>query len=165
MSNNVAHQENYRTPECETSIQLVEDTPPLIPPGEYEASYTHHEVGTAFKQSKVYVWMQIIRGEYTGIQLYRAYRVESFKRPRGKDGKKRKGGSIKLRHSSELFRQWVKLTGEKERPDRIDLRRLKGCSVRIRVRTVTHDYDHKPLPRALQYSVIDQLISVEAGKM
>lgn len=137
--------------------QLV-DEPPQIPPGTYKAIFKHHETSYSFKTPKVYLHFELQGGDYAGMRLYRAFRVKEL---RGKQGK---GGRFKLRHSHELYRQFVKLSGARERPDRISLRRLKHCLLNVSVRTVTTDSRQRPLPPALRYSVIDDLVSVEAGQ-
>lgn len=139
--------------------QLV-DAPALLPPGEYQAYYTQHETAIVFHSAKVFVHFRVHGGDYDRVKLYRAYRVHSLK------GKPRKGGSIRLRHSHELFRQFVRLTPSgRERPDRISLGRLRGCLLRISVRTVKKDSRQRALPEALQYSVVDEIIAVEAGQL
>ena len=133
------------------------DAPPQIPEGLYTATYTHHETAFVFKSPKVFIHFRLCGGEYDGLRLYSAYRVKEIR------GKPRKGGAIKVRHSHELYRQFVTLSGYRERPDRISLHRLKGCLVNVQVRTVRKDSRQRDLPPALQYSVIDRLVSVEAG--
>lgn len=142
------------------AIQYAElcDAPAQIPPGEYQATYMRHETAYFAKSPKVYVWFRIIGGSHDGTKIYRAYRVEAL------NGKPRKGGAFKVRHSSELYRQFVTATGHKERPDRIALSRLRNCVLLVSVRTVMSDYRQRPLSEALQYSVVDEIKSVEAGK-
>jgi hypothetical protein len=134
------------------------DAPPLMPPGKYQAAYTHHETALFSKSPRVYVHFRIVGGEHDGARLYRAYRVERL------NGRARKNGTFRVRHSSELFRQFVRVTGERERPDRVALSRLKSCVLLVSVRTVTTDYRQRELPEALRYSVVDEIIAVEAGK-
>ena len=134
------------------------DAPPKIPEGKYQATYVRHETAFVFKTPKVFVHFKLHGGEYNGLRLYRAYRVHSLR------GKPRKGGSFKLRHSHELYRQFVMISGCRERPDRISLSRLKRCLLTVTVKTVTRDAKQHELPPALQYSVIDRLVGVEAGQ-
>tara|TARA_B100002049_G_scaffold17743_1_gene12059 strand:+ start:139 stop:585 length:447 start_codon:yes stop_codon:yes gene_type:complete len=140
-------------------IELV-DAPAQIPPGEYSAYYTKHETAFMYRSAKVFVHFRIQGGEYHGMHVYRAFRVKELR------GKPRKGGAFKLRHSQELYRQFVRLTASgRERPDRISLHRLRGCLLRISVRTVTKDSRQRELPENLQYSVVDELLSMEVGQL
>jgi hypothetical protein len=134
------------------------DAPPLIPEGRYQAAYTHHETGLFVKSPRVFLHFRIVGGSHDGKRLYRAFRVERL------NGRARKNGTFRVRHSSELFRQFVRVTGERERPDRIALSRLKSCVLQVSVRTVTTDSRQRELPEALRYSVVDEMLSVEAGK-
>lgn len=133
------------------------DTAPLVPPGEYHVHYLGHETSFMFNSAKVFVHFQINEGEHNGVKLYRAYRVKSIK------GKPRRYGSFKLGHTHELYRQFVRMTGTKERADRISLARLKGCGLRVSVRTVRKDSKQRELPEPLQYSVVDEMLAVEVG--
>ena len=136
------------------------DAPAQMPEGEYQATYLRHETAFIFKSPKVFIHFRIHGGDYDGEKLFRAYRVKELR------GKPRKGGGIKLRHSSELYRQLVRLTpSQKERPDRISLQRLRGCLLRVSVRTVTKDSRQRALPAALQYSVVDEMLAIEAGQL
>lgn len=136
------------------------DAPARIPAGDYQAIYLSHETAFMFKTPKVFVHFRIHGGDHDGVKLYRAYRVKELR------GRPRKGGGIKLRHSQELYRQFVRMvSGQVERPDRISLQRLRGCLLKVRVRTVTKDSRQRELPPALQYSVIDEMLSIEVGKL
>jgi len=136
------------------------DAPAQIPAGVYQATYLRHETAFIFKSPKVFIHFRIEGGEYHGMKLYRAYRVKELR------GKPRKGGGIKLRHSQELYRQFVRMASNHvERPDRISLQRLRGCLIKISVRTVATDSRQRALPAALQYSVVDEMLSIEVGKL
>lgn len=136
---------------------VLDGAPPSIPPGSYEAIYTHHETSLVFNTAKVFVHFKVVEGEHTGVKLYRAYRVKSLR------GKPRRNGSFKVGHSHDLFRDYVSLMEAKERPDRISLRRLKGCVLTIKVRTVKKDYRQRELIPLLFYSVVDSIEGLVAG--
>lgn len=142
----------------------LSNAPPLLPPGRYQATYLFHE--TAFFRStpKVYLHLQVVGGEHDGVRLYRAYRVASLK------GKPKRYGGFKVHHSHAVFRQLVTVSSATTRPDRVSFTALKGCLLTISVRSVTRDAgtaSRKPqaLPGVLQYSVIDELLSIDAGSM
>ncbi len=134
------------------------DVAPLLPEGEYQAYYLHHKTAFMFNSGKVFLHFRIHGGEHDGVRLYRAYRVKAIK------GRPRKFGAFKLGHTHELYRQFVRMTGTRERADRIALPRLKGCLLRVGVRTVTKDSKQRGLPEALQYSVIGEMLAVEVGQ-
>ena len=142
----------------------LSDAPPLLPAGEYLATYVRHETGYFRSSPKVYVHLRIAEGEYRGVQVYRAYRVHKVV------GKPKRFGRFKVHHSHALYRQLVTISGVATRPDRVSLAGLKGCLLKISVRTVTHDAGGqgrkpKPLPEPLRYSVVDELLSIEAGSI
>lgn len=133
--------------------------PALIPPGEYQATYVKHETAFIYKTAKVFVHFRIYGGDYDGMKLFRAYRVHDLR------GRPRKNGSFRLKHSQALYRQFVRMTvSGRERPDRISLMRLRGCLIRVSVRTVQKDSRQRELPEALQYSVVDEMLAMEAGQ-
>lgn len=136
--------------------------PEHIPPGEYEAFYLYHETSYFRKTPKVYLHLQIHGGEHNGKRLYRAYRVKTL------TGKPKKNGGFTVNHSHAIYRQMVSITQAVTRPDRISLTSLKGCLLRVSVRTVKRDAGAetrkpKALPEALKYSVIDELLAIETG--
>jgi hypothetical protein len=136
---------------------IVVDDAPLIAPGEYLVTFTRHETAMMFTRPKIFVHFRIAEGPYSGIPIYAAFRAKQLR------GRPRKGGQFTLGRSSELFRQYVRLTGTRERPDRITLSKLRNCVLRVRVGTVEHDFRQRPLPEACQYSVVRDLLSIEAG--
>ncbi|RJS95279.1 hypothetical protein [Salinisphaera sp. Q1T1-3] len=140
------------------------DAPALVPPGRYQAIYRFHETAYFRSTPKVYLHLQISGGAHDGVRLYRAYRVARL------TGKPKRYGGFKVHHSHAVFRQMVTLSSAVTRPDRISFSALKGCLLSVSVRTVTKDAgtsSRKPqtLPEALQYSVIDELLSIDAGSM
>lgn len=142
----------------------LSDAPPLIPAGQYQATYLHHETAYFRSTPKVYVHFRIAEGEHLGARVYRAYRVHKVV------GKPKRYGRFKVHHSHLLYRQLVTISGVATRPDRVSLAGLKGCLLRVSIRTVRNDAGGhgrkpQPLPGALQYSVVDELLAIEAGSM
>lgn len=118
------------------------------------------ETAIIYNSPRVFVHFRV--HEPTGLSepfLYRPYRVHSL------IGKPRKRGRYRLRHSHLLYRHFVSLTGAATRPDRVSLKSLEGAMIRASVRTVTIDWRQRSLPEALYYSVIDELLAVEAGAL
>lgn len=96
-------------------------------------------------------------GEHYGKQLYRPYRAKEL------IGKAGKNGRFKLVPRSEWYLMVCRLYEPQIRPDRISLRRLKNVLIRVSVRTVRKDYKQRPLLACLHYSVVDELVCIEAG--
>jgi len=145
---------------AEGEIVLDDAISPLVPEGDYSMSYKYHETGKAFNTPKVFVYFSIVEpGPYLGICLYRAFRVRGF------IGKHGKNGRFKLGKRSELFLALCRLDerDSRLRPDRVSLQALRNTVIKASVRTVKTDYKQRRLPESLRYSVVDELLSVEAG--
>jgi hypothetical protein len=141
------------------SLELDGEIPPLIPEGEYVVRYIKYDTHYMFGGLKLFVHFEIIDpGPHCGIKVYRAYRVVDAG---GKKGKGRR--RFKVRPRSQLFLDLVGLFDRKLRRDRISLACLKTVLLRVRVRTVSKDYKQRPLPESIRYSVISDLIAIEAG--
>jgi hypothetical protein len=75
-----------------------------------------------------------------------------------------RNGSFRLAKGSDLYITLCRLTAEKLRPDRISLRELlRGHVLVVKVRSVKVDYRQRPLPPALHYSVVDDLIGTDTS--
>src|SRR5688572_20184865 len=122
---------------------------PLVPDAEYRAVAIRHETAMVFRTPKAFLRFRIIDfGPHFETVLFRAYRVHKL---RSKPGP---GGQISLRPRNELFTDLVRLLDIRQRPDRISLRDLEGRIWLIKTRTVTIDYQQRPLPEFLRYSVV-----------
>jgi hypothetical protein len=133
---------------------------PLVPDGEYVMRLLHHETVVAFRTPKVVLHLQIVElGPHHGKRLLRAYRVKEL------IGKRGRGGRFKLNRRHELFLTLARLYDTRLRHDRISLRALTKVLLRATTRTVTTDYQGRPLPACLHYSVVDQLVGIEAGAL
>jgi hypothetical protein len=145
-------------PASNADIELDGKIWPLIPDGEYIARYHRHDTQRMFGTLKVFLHFEILDpGPYNGTRLYRAYRAVDV--VHGKKG----GRRFKLRPRSQLYLDLCRLYGGNHRRDRISLTALKSLVLRVRVRTVEKDYRQRPLPEALKYSVVGDLLGVEAG--
>src|SRR5690606_17503746 len=94
---------------------------------------------------------------YAGKRLYRAYRASSLISRPGRNGR------FKLKKRSDLVRTIHLVFGQQRRLDRISLRPLKAMLLRVSVRTVVRDYEQRELAPSLQYSVVEDIVAVEAG--
>lgn len=135
------------------------DSEPLIPAGIYQLQLHTWETRIMFgKASKLIVWFYIADGEYAGIKLPAYYNVSQIK---GKA--KRKGGFI-VRKKSAFAREFftvlesVGISNFKNyRLDRLPVSELGKHPIKAKIRTVK-EANNKPIPKALQYSVISELI-------
>lgn len=132
---------------------------PLVPDGEYVAKLIRHETANVFKTPKLFIHLELVESTHQGARVYAAYRV---KRLIGQPGK---NGRFVISPRSELLIQLIQIYGQHRRLDRISLRALRHCLLRVRTRTVTTDYRQRPLPEALRYSVVAELIGIEAGSV
>ena len=130
---------------------------PLVPSGEYESVFMHHETAIAFNVPRVFLHFKIMTpGEHFEKVLYRAYRVQST------SGKRRKGTAFKVSLRSDYVREMANLLNLL-RLDRISPAMLKNKIIKVRVEEVSRDHKQRVIPKVLRYSVIRELISVEAG--
>lgn len=131
---------------------------PRVPDAEYSAVVVRHDTAFIFRTPKVILRFRITTlGPQCGVELFKAYRVAKL---RSKPGP---GGQISLRPGGDLFMDLVRLLQIRQRPDRMSLRDLKGRLWKISTRTVTTDYEQRPLPEWLQYSVVDRITEAETG--
>jgi len=130
-----------------------DERPPLIPPGIYNLAFVRYETKHMFggKAPKIYLHFMVTdTGPAYGKELVAYYNA------RWVNGKKFKCG-----FKSNFLRDYVRLFDEvPERLDRIPMSRFKDHIIRAKVKTVTHGANQKPIPKLLQYSVIDELIKV-----
>jgi len=132
---------------------------PLVPDGEYVAKVIRHETAIVFKTPKLFIHFELVDPGLQNVHLYAAYRI---KRLTGKPGK---NGRFVISPRSELLFQLAQLYDRQIRLDRISLRALRNCLLRVRTRTVTNDYRQRSLPEALRYSVVAEVLGIEAGSI
>lgn len=137
---------------------------PLIEPGEYVARFLYHETARMFVSKrhpegtcKVFLIFELTEPPYAGLKLYRAYRASSL------IGRPGRHGRFRLKKGSDLVRTIHLVFGQQRRLDRISLRPLKNLLLRVKVRTVVRDHAQRELPPSLHYSVVDDIVAVEAG--
>ena len=136
------------------------DIRPLIPEGDYDAVLKKYETNRLFNTPKLYLHFEIITpGRGFGETLYRAYRVKDLLGKQGKNGK------FLIGNRSELYLTMCKLFEKRKnfRADRVRLKWFSNIVVKVSVRTVTKDYKQRDLPDCCQYSVIDNIKSIEVG--
>jgi hypothetical protein len=140
----------------------VEEGYPLVPDAIYLAICCSCEVKPTFKSLKTYLRFRIAEGEHAGKILFRAYNVEGKIIPGKGPGT---GPRPKLTRGLELFKMLCRVLNlpPNTKPHRVGSRELVGQLCKIKTRTVLRDYQQKTLPEAGRYSVVDDVLSIEAG--
>jgi hypothetical protein len=125
---------------------------PLIPEGDYQAVYVHHETTNGSFGPKVKIIFRIVsQGQHFETLIPAWYNV--------KDGStsKRRDAKIKLARGSRLTSELLRVLQIKKRVDRLSPSMLKGYLLTVKVRTVKTDSRQKKLTEAQHYSVISSL--------
>jgi hypothetical protein len=136
---------------------------PRIPEGVYRAVFvrsTTISMRMFGGAPKVFLDFRIVdQGDAFEVIVSRCYRVRALTSKPGR------AGTFLLGKRSELFLTLSRLTSAKLRPDRISVKELlRGRVLVLRVRTVKTDYLKRPLPPALAYSVVQDVIGADTEK-
>jgi len=132
------------------------DRPELLPDGVYSLVLVDSWKGLMYgRVPKLMLTFRIIdEGQYYGKQLIRCYNLKGFT--------KRKEIKPSGWHSN-LVKEYSILFGRPNNLKQIGVRAFKSKVIKGRTRAVTKDAKQNPLHPNLHYSVIDALLSVEAG--
>ena len=135
---------------------LDEERPVLIKPGTYEVALVRCWKGFLYGRSSklILVFRIITEGSYYGQHLYRCYNIKGLT--------KRKEIIPKGWHS-DFVREYSRLFGMPRKLRDIGVRQFKNRVFSCSVRTVKKDFKQRPLPDDMQYSVIGELLEVQAG--
>lgn len=137
---------------------LVGQDWPLIPDAEYFATCTGWETVNIFRSAKLFLHFQIISGPHTGRRIFMPFAVAAL------IGKPGSGGRFKMARRSKLALALGRLTGERLRGDRVSLQWLTHCVFKVRTRTIKRDFQQRELAPALRYTVVDEILTIEAGE-
>lgn len=143
------------------SCPVSGDYAPLVPEGDYRVQVTGWRTRLMHgRQPKVCLNCTVLdSGSYLGAVIPRWFNVEAL------IGPPRSRGRFKVGIHSKLFREYCRLSGRKDRPDRISIGALVNVTLIARVRTVKEEADGTAIPEAAQYSVIDRFLELEAGSL
>jgi hypothetical protein len=133
------------------------ERPALVAPGVYSLRYEHYETGRlhAGRAGKVIVWFSICDyGPHFGQRVARYYNAKVA------SGKRRRGGKFNVGWKSDLLREFARVEAVPARSDRIRLDLLKPHLLEGKLATVMESADQKPIPRELQYSVVEEITGV-----
>lgn len=133
--------------------------PALIPPGLYVLRMTHWRTAILWGRSpKLGLHFRVCDfGPHFDVELVRWYNVDKI------TGRPSLRGRFKIGWRNDLVRDYCALVSDLKRLDRIYLDRLESLLIRARVETVTVNSRQKALPEPLHYSVVRELLGVEAG--
>ncbi len=138
--------------------ELIGDKPALIPPGKYHLRMTHWQTAIMWGRSrKLILHFTVCDMGHCGVKLERYYNIERI------IGNPAINGRFKASWRSDLMHEYCTLLPPPLRPDRICLERLKPLLIVGNVKTVTANAKQKRIPDALHYSVVSELLHVEAG--
>tara|TARA_R110000796_G_scaffold245296_2_gene369452 strand:+ start:129 stop:698 length:570 start_codon:yes stop_codon:yes gene_type:complete len=140
-----------------TSIEVVGDKQPLVERSVYEFSYhstwSGHLYGGAPKLMIVFRIVTLCSD--LDKKLCRCYNLKTLNKKRG---------DFAVGRRSDFYYEYVKLFGvEPKNTHRISMTPFKNVIIKASVRTVDTDYKQRPLPEPMRYSIIRELLSVEAG--
>lgn len=140
----------------------VDEGYPLIPDAIYKAICCGAEVKPTYKTLKCYLRFRIAEGEHTGKILFRAYNVAGKIIPGRGPGT---GPRPRLTRGLDFFKMLCRVLNlpANTKAHRVSTRELQGRLCKISTRTVQRDYQQKPLAEAARYSVVDDVLSIEAG--
>ena len=134
---------------------------PLLPDGDYMATFIKQEIVPMriFKGApRLFAHFEIIDNpRATPTRIYGGWPISST----SQGGKKR----ISVGGRSKLYIMLCRVYGYRVRPDRISFQELRGCVLKIKTRTVKKNFQQQVLPECLRYSVVDDIISIEAGSV
>lgn len=132
--------------------------PALIPPGEYQLALQHWQTYRFYgKAPKLALWFKVMtQGEHFGVELARHYNVKALVGTPGRYGR------FKSSAGSDLVRDYARLRALPTRFDRFDLQWLKNRILCGRVDTVKTTARQQELAPAVRYSVIRELLRIEA---
>lgn len=139
---------------------LYDDFWPLVPEGIYTAGYVGYDLAYAFSEPRLFLEVVLLDpGDNFGKHLFRAYRMLKIWPGR------KKGPKFKYARHSDFIFEMCRIGGERiKRPDRVTPNLLRDITFKARVETVESDYKQREKPEQLQYSVIREILGVDAGR-
>ena len=124
-----------------------EDPRPLIPEGTYEAmcGKQRKKYNPLFKREILTLSLQIFEGPCAGTVVERFYPIAKV-----------------VGCNSSFYQEWTIANGGNppRRGDRLTPRKFLGKVFKINVRTVSKNWNGRPIPQSLQYSKADAIIEL-----
>lgn len=139
----------------EIALATIKGIKPIaIPEGEYDLVFQYHVTGYLYGRSpKICCFFKIVTmGEFYEMVFPRYYNVRTL------TSKPRKGGSFETGWKSDFMREYVRVHGMPQRPDRVSPNDYRNVIVRGQVGTVKTDSKQRSIPDPLRYSVIKEIL-------
>lgn len=152
----------YAVPTAPDITWEVEEGHPLLPDDTYAALCVGCDVKQVFRTLKTFLRFRISTGPHAGKVVFRAYGVDGKILPGKGPGS---GPRPKIKRTSELYKMLCRVLSlpHNTAAHRVHSRELVGKLCTIKTRTVTKDHKQRPLGEAERYSVVDDVLSIEAG--
>ncbi|MFN0317146.1 MAG: hypothetical protein ACKVQA_19165 [Burkholderiales bacterium] len=140
----------------------VEEARPLVPDAIYSAVCVGCDVKVVFQTLKAFLKFRIVGGAHEGVHLFRAYRVKGHILVGKGPGS---GPRPKLKRSGDLFKMLCRVLNlpRNTKTRHVSYKELKDKLCQIETRTVTKDSKQRPLGESERYSVIKEILNIEAG--
>ena len=140
-------------------FEIVGEFQALLPPGNYQACFVSWWTGIMFARApKLALTFKIVTpGDYFGKLVSRWYNAKEL------IGKHGKSGRFRVGHRSDFLDDYVRLVGMPSRTDRVSLNALRSLVLLVSVQTVETNRRQRTIAEPLRYSVIRELIRIEAG--
>lgn len=138
--------------DMDMELGIVGDVPELVPDGDYQAGFVRAVRGRFKNRKRIFLWFRIVTaGAQHGVELYLVCPCPA-------------NGGKKFGIGSKLFAAAAVALGHfPKRRDRLSTHLFAGKVFLARTRTVTADSDQKLRQPRDHYSVIDQLLRLDAG--
>lgn len=150
----------YAVPAAPDIEFQIEAARPLLPDGVYMAVCNGCDAKQVFGVLKVFVRFRIVDPPHEGVEVFRAFRVRGRIVPGKGPGS---GPRPVLRRSGDLFKTLCRVLNlpPNARAYRVGYRELRGKLCKVQLGAVTKDYKQKP--HSSPYSVVKEVLSLEAG--
>ena len=135
----------------DVSLEFDSELPPLLPPGNYTVAFIQAQKRWLWgKRLKLFMTFEIVYPlEHAGIRLFMCCNVPEKK---------------KWTIGFKFFRCWTLAAGHRPaRRDRLSTSVFRGKYFLGRVRTVERSAKDTERPEAARYSILDELLLIEAG--
>jgi hypothetical protein len=144
----------FALPEATDPVFVLTGEPrALLPPRDYPAVVARHEIQTQFGRRTLVVWFKVVAVDTADARYDRVHVPMYFP-------------MMKRTFSagSKFAVLWARLSGRRPRKgERMSTAVLRNRLLTIRTRTVTEDHRQRPHGALTAYSVVDEIVSIDAG--
>lgn len=120
-----------------------------VPDDAYEAVYTKWSKSEFYGNKKIYLWFQIIHGQYQGTKIFMPFNLHKS-----------------IRRGCKYYAAWVLANGgiKPKANNRLSPKVFENKVFSIKTRTVIKGRKQESLDSDEKYSVVDELIGISVGK-